>query len=983
MEANPEFRKTILIGLGGAGQQMVLRTKRFFLDTYGALPPSVKLFCLDTDNESLRLPSTVNDREYALEPQEFLHLKVINPKEFVESGGSVSKWFIKPVPTGSFTKGAGAVRENGRLAFFYHIREINQRLDKLLTALNDQQLLTRMATAKDRLGANTNFKLSGNEPEIYVCGSVAGGTGSGTFLDVGILLRSLRQNSTIHGFFLLPWAYRNKAWAHRVKQNGYAALAELDNLQSIMYGQKDFFPYKVQYGDQHVEVDQPPYDLCHLIDGRNEHGENIDDVGSLSETVATAIFLSMGSMSYKVDSVIDNLRTFIAAQDQYVWRGRYARYSSLGVSSIHYPAVELHRLLSATNALQLCQQAIEEVESGQAEGASRATAHPRINQEVESFLNQINLYASNVKAQIGGHQAKVSVELENYEIADAEFPALLQDRIKGEKHQLQNNLAAIQAGSARVFREGLRETVVHRLKALAKDPEMDSRGRREWAVRLEAHLAELRDSVASEVVQASERVANLQKSSDALLETAAASRYIPVLGGGRKKLALDWAEQISDLLNLERQQDNLSQEQRLYEELLSDLESLVSTRVPQASEISDTLQQTERKLRSLVARENKNIGLLRNRTNHVLLGYGNIVVTPRNEFSQQSDEIVLSFGDFKSKRGINTIEVYLDTYREDPQNLYNLFYDHCHDELKYLLDMTVERALETLAEESSDAEGYKRQQFDSLFRLSSALWSFDRGRVTEQGALQMDQIINIGYPNHEAGDGAYGQIVDDTKTRFHVRTDISCSTTGDPYRIWMLNFAAAIPAYILNGLREARAMYEEEISPTYHIDKDLEMNVPDLFPPGDVDNRALRILAMAIVPGIDVIQDKKMDKGHKFTCDHQAVKDISLNEPRVWGLFRDMYNEVKESNHHSDKELSLLAILTDLLSDKVIGLESAQLRNLIEEHIAKLKHKLDGRDFSRLYSARLTYREIQYLERFLKSEAKFGFAMDIQKYIDG
>ena len=41
MAANPEFRKIILIGLGGAGQQIVLRTKRFFLDTYGVLPPSL------------------------------------------------------------------------------------------------------------------------------------------------------------------------------------------------------------------------------------------------------------------------------------------------------------------------------------------------------------------------------------------------------------------------------------------------------------------------------------------------------------------------------------------------------------------------------------------------------------------------------------------------------------------------------------------------------------------------------------------------------------------------------------------------------------------------------------------------------------------------------------------------------------------------------------------------------------------------------
>ena len=281
MAANPEFRKIILIGLGGAGQQIVLRTKRFFLDTYGALPPSVKLFCLDTDNESMRLRSAVHDGIYTLEPSEFLHLQVINPREFIDAGGVVSKWFVKPAPVGSITNGAGAVRENGRLAFFYHIKEINRRLDKMLTSLNDPQLFTHMTTAKDLIGANTNFRLSNKEAEIFVCGSVAGGTGSGTFIDMGILLRSLRQNATIHGFFLMPWPYRNKAFAHRVMPNGYAALAELDNMQSIMYGQKDFIPYEMTYGDRHVKVEQAPYDLFHLIDGRNEHGENIDSVEDL------------------------------------------------------------------------------------------------------------------------------------------------------------------------------------------------------------------------------------------------------------------------------------------------------------------------------------------------------------------------------------------------------------------------------------------------------------------------------------------------------------------------------------------------------------------------------------------------------------------------------------------------------------------------------------------------------------------------------
>ena len=208
---------------------------------------------------------------------------------------------------------------------------------------------------------------------------------------------------------------------------------------------------------------------------------------------------------------------------------------------------------------------------------------------------------------------------------------MLKARIDGEKKKLQKNLDTMHAGSARVFRDGLKESLAHRLKSLVEDTKKDSRSRREWAILLADHLTQLRDEAAQQVVQTTEQVDNLQKGSDALLETAAASMYIPMFGGHRKRAALDWAEQIGKLLNSSRELENLRQEQSLYEDLLAGLETLVSTRVPQASEITEVLQKTERDLRALVAREHRNLELLRSRPNHVLLGYGNIVVFHEGE----------------------------------------------------------------------------------------------------------------------------------------------------------------------------------------------------------------------------------------------------------------------------------------------------------------------------------------------------------------
>lgn len=307
----PEFRRTLLIGLGGAGQNIVMNVKRCFFDAYGVLPPAVKVLCLDTDVAQLQLRSRVSDRTYHLDPDEFMHLKVPDPRQYIDSGSVAGSWYVKPLPVGAIANGAGAVRQNGRLGLFYHIVEFRRRIDHLVAELLDPQLPAMMDNARARLGATTDFDLSSRDPEIFVCGSLAGGTGSGTVVDMGILLRDALPQALIQGCFVLDWPYRNKAFAERVRGNAYAALSEIDNLQSIMYGAADFAPYTVRYADKTIEVRDPPYSIFHLIDGRNEAGQNIDDVGQLCEAVATAIFLSASSMADQINSVVDNLLTHI------------------------------------------------------------------------------------------------------------------------------------------------------------------------------------------------------------------------------------------------------------------------------------------------------------------------------------------------------------------------------------------------------------------------------------------------------------------------------------------------------------------------------------------------------------------------------------------------------------------------------------------------------------------------------------------------
>jgi len=88
---------------------------------------------------------------------------------------------------------------------------------------------------------------------------------------------------------------------------------------------------------------------------------------------------------------------------------------------------------------------------------------------------------------------------------------------------------------------------------------------------------------------------------------------------------------------------------------------------------------------------------------------------------------------------------------------------------------------------------------------------------------------------------------------------------------------------------------------------------------------------------------------------------------------KDTYNPRRKDN--------LLDLLTQSLRDKVKPMladsaQRAELRAGIQAYIDKVRLKLGNRDFSRLISARLTYREVAALEKFLKN-------MDLEAYLSG
>src|SRR5260370_41106383 len=81
-------------------------------------------------------------------------------------------------------EGVGGVGALGRVAYWGHYRLISRRLRQELVNALDGPALKQAAS-------DTGLGVRSNRPRVYVVASLAGGTGSGIFLDLAFTARTL------------------------------------------------------------------------------------------------------------------------------------------------------------------------------------------------------------------------------------------------------------------------------------------------------------------------------------------------------------------------------------------------------------------------------------------------------------------------------------------------------------------------------------------------------------------------------------------------------------------------------------------------------------------------------------------------------------------------------------------------------------------------------------------------------------------------
>jgi hypothetical protein len=371
------FHPTVIIGLGGTGKEVLLRLRRKFFEKYDkpGLPVLAYLW-IDTDLRDIALDGQRIDYiadEIRFQPTEMVDGQV-SPEAFMtyfrnrNAYPNIFKWMDPAMEAhGSVVEGAKAFRPLGRLGFFHAFGGENGIEQKLLShskniqtqsAQNEMQEIARIDTTK---------------VNVYIVTSIAGGTGSGMFLDMAFLAKNMINNANVCGFIVLPSLFTVDPGDRRYA-NGYAALKELEfyslrkDLLTRPLGEEyeestgiSFHDFDVEWrlGDR-KSIWGPPFNTCYMIDNSTNYGGSImpDQKIEICDMIAESIFMDFSpdtdTFASQKRSIRENLAPQLLNDLEYEYldsKGSVVhteilsyRFSTFGWSKIYIP---LDRIINA------------------------------------------------------------------------------------------------------------------------------------------------------------------------------------------------------------------------------------------------------------------------------------------------------------------------------------------------------------------------------------------------------------------------------------------------------------------------------------------------------------------------------------------------------------------------------------------------------------------------------------------------------------
>lgn len=347
----------LVIGLGGTGIDAMLRlkyqiNKRFILDedkisnTRKDKPKKVEFLGFETNQgeKNKRYPATGG---VGLDPQSELVMlsnaevrSILNDRKILDD--CIKEWLAPELSSESGTDGAGGVRQVGRLLLFTKINEIVDCIEKKIRLLQEDTEET---------------------VHVFILSGLAGGTGSGTFIDIAYIVRGIMNNIygskgddkvNIMGYLFTPDVNLSRTSDNQSSQsyiikNGFAALKELDYLMGIGDRHERF---KQKYRNRlTVDSPMPPFNLCHLISATNIDGRPMSNAYDYCMNVTAENIVNFMSNEVRESGGVFAIQDYISNLKQSTdnmakpYMSNY-KYIIIGASSAVLPLEEITTYLA-------------------------------------------------------------------------------------------------------------------------------------------------------------------------------------------------------------------------------------------------------------------------------------------------------------------------------------------------------------------------------------------------------------------------------------------------------------------------------------------------------------------------------------------------------------------------------------------------------------------------------------------------------------
>lgn len=390
-----DISRTLVVGLGGTGQTVIREIKKRLLRSYGEIPKLVRFLEFDTDENNTKGGAyeyyydgkTYQDFKYQIQNSEFLLTPfygvglaekdpICNEKIRIEELSKVSHRLNG--------KGAGGYRVCGRTIFLQNAEKI---IKALRNTISGKSGLRDTSLTNNEIANGYNL-VNGGNINVFVIASLAGGTGSSSFMDMSRMLQIAgikvdnkegMGKDQIFGMFFLPKFFEGKPHTQNIRVNAYTALSELD----YTWGLNDGSKYKEGCRDLALDVQDYPGQGGHtkkrvvftsvcLIDALTTKNQ-VNSFPEAASHVASFVAASIAADNNAIISSFANSNHKLQTVD-----GKYQNYSGIGYCELRFNRQDLVKYLLNRKLIAV----LEDYKNG---------INDRANEIAEKFIKENSL----------------------------------------------------------------------------------------------------------------------------------------------------------------------------------------------------------------------------------------------------------------------------------------------------------------------------------------------------------------------------------------------------------------------------------------------------------------------------------------------------------------------------------------------------------------------------------------------------------------